>query len=161
MDEASFWNQRLRPLLVRECQRQKLKHDFHRVENSVAAGTLDVNYVIDGVEGWLELKFTDRLPVSDQSKVLGKGNGVRRSQITWICRRSWAGGRVFVGVGASLQIYLIDVSTYTPEMLDDIQHWSLQDFKERSTWNFSKEVQIPDSLSPARILKGEKTCETT
>lgn len=71
---------------------RKLFHDrigqchFQSIEiGTLGRGVPDDNYCADGVEGWIEYKFTETHAV-----------GLRPEQVGWILRRMRAGGRVFV-----------------------------------------------------------------
>lgn len=134
MDEGEFWTTKLRGVLVRECQRAKLRFHFHRIENAIGAGTPDVSYCIGGVDGWLELKWGDRYPQSLDAKVLHLGKGLRRSQITWNCARAHAGAIIFVGVACPDHFWLINISGYRAEDMDDIQHWSVATLNRNACW---------------------------
>lgn len=63
------------------------KSHWQRIENEVGAGQPDVNYCIDGVEGWLELKVWPRK--------------LEPSQILWARTREACGGITWVLVKAS------------------------------------------------------------
>jgi hypothetical protein len=68
--------------------------DFQRVENMVGTGMPDVNYCIEGVEGWIELKQTQGWPrFSHKPLVLDHYTPQQR---LWHRRRTSAGGRVYV-----------------------------------------------------------------
>lgn len=77
--EAGQWSV-LRPHMV------KLKMDPVRIENKVMAGTPDVNFV----EGWAELKHTDRWPV--RGGPLRLDHPPTAEQKVWLARRWHAGG---------------------------------------------------------------------
>lgn len=60
---------------------------WQRIElGAVGSGVPDLNYCIDGVEGWAELKATDTYTIPFK----------RPYQPSWIDRRTRAGGRVVV-----------------------------------------------------------------
>jgi hypothetical protein len=62
--------------------------DWQSVETwSTGQGVPDLNYCLDGVEGWIELKQTDANVVD-----------IRPEQIAWAERRTRAGGRVLLAV---------------------------------------------------------------
>jgi hypothetical protein len=63
-----------------------IQGDWQRIElGAVGLGVPDLNFCIDGVEGWLEAKTTDTHRVV-----------FRPFQAAWAARRSRAGGRVLV-----------------------------------------------------------------
>ena len=61
--------------------------DIHwqRVESGVGPGVPDINFCSNGIEGWIEFKFTT-----------GWRSPIRVEQNGWLQRRSRAGGRTFV-----------------------------------------------------------------
>lgn len=61
--------------------------DWTRIENMTGAGVPDVNYCIDGCEGWIELKKSYGLKIK-----------MRSAQVGWAERRIRNGGRVFIAV---------------------------------------------------------------
>ena len=71
--------------------------DYHAipVENSVCAGTPDVNCTL----GWIELKWLRNWPSNEETCPLGNGK-IRREQINWANRRQKAYG------GASVYLLL-------------------------------------------------------
>jgi hypothetical protein len=68
---------------------QRIKEQFDgdllRIENAASAGAPDLNWCIDGAEGWIELK------IREHNRVL-----LRKFQYAWGIRRSRYGGKVFV-----------------------------------------------------------------
>lgn len=81
---------------------------IERVENGLVDGMADVNYVIRGVEGWVELKDRDDgAPTRDSTPVLIAKNGIRREQENWHLRRSQKMGRTFILIRAKPHIWLI------------------------------------------------------
>ena len=67
---------------------------IERVENMVNVGTPDVNYVLDGCEGWVELKCIPAWPV--RSDTLVRVPHYTPEQRIWHRERKAAGGKVFV-----------------------------------------------------------------
>lgn len=134
MDEAGFWSEKLRPKLTTLCQAAKMRFHFERVENMVADGTPDVDYCLAGATGKIELKYAPRHPASDHAQVLGKTHGLRRSQIIWASRRSWAGGRTWCLVGSPKEVWLIDLRQLTPPAMAEIESASTLRLREMSMW---------------------------
>jgi len=79
---------------------------LERVENGVVVGMPDVNYVIRGVEGWIELKAVP-LPARDSTAVLG-AEGLNIDQINWALKRVSVNGRVFTFISAAPYRWLVD-----------------------------------------------------
>lgn len=62
--------------------------DWQSVETwSTGRGVPDLNYCYNGIEGWIELKFTTAWAVK-----------IEPGQVAWIERRKRAGGRVFLAI---------------------------------------------------------------
>lgn len=115
MNEATFWRDVVRPLLTRATRGHRFS--VERVENSVASGTPDVDYCLDGTPGKIELKWSSRLRASPEAMVLGSKNGLRRSQVVWIHRRLHAGGRVLIVVGCPGYLWVVDARSLTKEQM--------------------------------------------
>lgn len=77
MSEKTLWN-RLRA----EIQRQKLGGRWQRVENGVATGMPDVNFCINGLEGWIELKHGKK-PIKGDTIVFKSQRGMEQAQVNW------------------------------------------------------------------------------
>lgn len=69
-----------------------------RVENVLLPGVPDINYCINGIEGWLELKCPP-VKANEKSSVFGGGHGVSPAQLAWALSQSRAGGRCFLLTG--------------------------------------------------------------
>lgn len=80
---------------------------LERVENGIVDGMADVNYVIRGSEGWIELKAAHALPKRKGTPVLPKGEGVRLEQINWHMKRQVLGGNTWFFVSVKPYRWLI------------------------------------------------------
>lgn len=148
MIEAGFWTDRMRPILRQQCLALGVRAHFERVENLVGDGTPDVNFAISGVAGTIENKYTDRHPVREATPVLGKGNGLRRSQVIWSYQRLRAGGRVFVLIGSPKDAWLIDLRGMSPREMMDLDYASAPRLREIGAWcaSQSPRVGLPQAL---------------
>ena len=68
--------------------------DLKRIENNVESGTPDVNYCINGKEGWIELKHVKEWPKGGTTPL--KIKHFSPEQRNWINRRQKCGGRAFL-----------------------------------------------------------------
>ena len=68
-------------------------HDV-RVENSVGPGTPDLNYCINGVEGWIEFKQVPSLPKREDTPVFT--GCLKPEQVLWHIKRTFHGGRSYI-----------------------------------------------------------------
>lgn len=134
VNEADFWNDRIRPLLVRECRAGGHRAHLERIENTAGVGTPDVDYCIDSVAGKVELKFAPRHPIRNTSRILAKGKGLRRSQIVWAVRRMRAGGRVFLLIGTPEQAWLINLAGMSAREMADLETITPSRAAEISAW---------------------------
>jgi hypothetical protein len=87
--EDGFWKE-LRAVLPRG--------HFTRVENLVQPGTPDVNFCVGRIEGWMELKHTDKFPLE---------HPVLMTQDLWIEQHRRAGGRVGICVGYRDSVFFV------------------------------------------------------
>jgi len=151
--EARFWTARLRPLLVNECRAAGMRCHFERVENAVAVGTPDVDYCVAGVHGKMELKYAPRHPVRSSTPVLGRGNGLRRSQIIWAARRLSAGGRVFVAIGDPEGTWLIDLAHHPLPVWPEIELWTASRLGESAAWHSFQLIgpTLPQAITRAAV----------
>jgi hypothetical protein len=95
---------------------------LERVENGVSVGMADVNYVIRGTEGWIEMKAVP-LPARDSTPVLGNDCGLNPEQINWHLRRNQVLGRTWVFVSADPYRWLVS-GAYARS----INEWKRDDF---------------------------------
>ena len=97
---------------------------FSRVENPTDPGTPDVSFCTlltpGGLEGWIELKYCEKLPMTDE-------HGVRKDQMIWIERRLRAGGLVIIAVGIPRMTF------FTHGMYARVVNsWVVDDFAQHS-----------------------------
>lgn len=142
MIEAGFWTDYLGPLLKRQCQELRLHAHFERVENAVGVGDPDVDYCIEGAAGKIELKYATSHPARPATPVLGRGNGMRRSQIIWACRRLAAGGRVFLAIGTPDAAWVINLKGYTPQDMGALELASAPRLREICAWHRGSGVGV-------------------
>jgi hypothetical protein len=128
----------MRPALIRECQRAELRHQFTRVENQVNDGDPDVDYCIAGVCGKLELKYSDSHPANPTSKLVIR-HGLRRSQIIYASKRSWAGGLIWCLIGSPVDAWLIDLRKLAPTDMDKLVSASLLELTARARWRLASD----------------------
>lgn len=100
--EATSWEW-LRDGITRSCPQGSL---LERVENGVGAGMADVNYIIRGVEGWIELKAVD-CPKRPGTAVLGLEKGLSLAQVNWHLARSKQNGRTWIFITAKPLRWLV------------------------------------------------------
>ena len=79
-----------------------------RVENVLLPGVPDVNYCINGAEGWLELKCPP-VKANEQTAVFGGAHGLSPVQMAWALSQAQAGGRCFLLTANEHFTYLHDL----------------------------------------------------
>lgn len=127
---------------------------LERVENGVNVGTADVNYVIRGVEGWIELKAVD-LPKREETAVLGEKGLRDPDQINWHLGRSRVMGRTWIFISADPYRWLVDGS-YAREVnswtRDQLCLWSRVWYDEN--WGKSQWEELCRALAnPYKLSK--------
>lgn len=107
-----------------------LKHGdrIERIENIAGVGTPDVNYCIDGVEGWIELKSPIE-PLRFNSKLFADNHKLNLSQRNWFLRQRNAGGRAYILIATDKRWMLIDgkyadiINKLTVGQLHNVAEW--------------------------------------
>lgn len=100
------------------------KDRAERIENVAGSGNPDVNYCIEGCEGWIELKAPVE-PVRRTSKLFGQNHKLTQSQKNWMLEQHRSGGRCFIFVGTNRQWILLP-SYPLAERLNDLSVLQVQ-----------------------------------
>lgn len=156
MNEATFWSNSLRPLLVRTCRQLEMRAHLERVENMVSVGTPDVDYCIATIHGKIELKYTPHDPARPSTPVLGKGHGMRRSQIVWAVRRMHSGGRVLLCVGTPSMVWLLRLWDRSPEAMRAVEMMSRDQLNAAAVWCNAKHhpnLLVEQLIAPVPVYK--------
>ncbi len=97
MSEQALWRR----------MRRELRGRGHwvRVENGAETGTPDVNYCVDGAEGWIELKHLYGWPTRSATVVQSK---LEHDQAIWLTERRAHGGRAWVLCAVERELLLFD-----------------------------------------------------
>ena len=119
MSEKNLWARARKAL--------KNKGLFERCESTLI-GRADVNYLIDGTEGWIELKHADK-PARATTVVFRSQRGLEPEQITWLLSRVANGGRSWVLLQVGISLFLIHGS-----MSPSINHMTFGDMEHASSW---------------------------
>lgn len=109
-----------------------------RVENMTGDGMPDVNYCIEGVEGWIEFK-SPKEPKRDSTPLFGSNHRVRQSQMNWHLRQRQAGGVSYILISTDRRWLLID-----GKQADEINDLTTQQLTDIAVWKASR--PITDSL---------------
>lgn len=101
-----------------------------RIENLVVAGMPDINYCIDGIDGWIEMK-SPKEPLRESSKLFADNHKLNQDQKNWFLRQYNAGGRAFILICTDVRWMLIDgsladiINDMTGDELWKIANWSM------------------------------------
>ncbi|MCK5604464.1 hypothetical protein KAR91_21415 [Candidatus Pacearchaeota archaeon] len=107
-----------------------------RIENVVGVGTPDVNFCIQGKDGWIEMK-SPKEPVYSTSKLFRFKNNhkLNQDQKNWFLRQTNAGGRAFILICTPIRWMLLDGS-----WADDINDMTVDQLWETACWKCDKPI---------------------
>lgn len=110
-------------------------------------GVSDVTYLIEGVDGWIELKH-GTAPVKETTPVFKSQHGLKPEQITWIMLRRQHGGRSFILAQVDRHLFLLD-GTLAPQF----NSMTMGDLLSFCSWHHHGGMTAKDWLG----LKGKLT----
>ena len=150
MSEKTDYNTLRKNLLLRNCR-------LDRVESNIIAGMPDVNFCIDGVEGWIEMKSPSE-PMRSTSKLFAGKHPLSQDQKNWFLRQRQAGGIGWVLIATDQRWILIDGCRYG----DHINKLTVEELVELCTWCAIKPVcnkelwiGLRESLIEKDVLDGK------
>lgn len=120
---------------------------LERIENIVGVGTPDINYCIDGVEGWIELK-SPKEPIGPHSKLFSDNHKLNMAQRNWFLRQRNAGGRAYILICTNKRWMLIDgkhadeINKLTVGQLHNMAEWRVIKPMVPFNWGDLREVLI-------------------
>ncbi|HET8687919.1 MAG TPA: hypothetical protein VFM18_14855 [Methanosarcina sp.] len=116
-----------------------------RIENVILTGMPDVNYCIEGAEGWIELKSPTE-PKRQSTKLFGSNHKLSQEQKNWFLRQRNSGGRGFVLICSDKRWLLIDgchadsINEMTVEELVGVAIWiAPAPVKGKETWKLLRQ----------------------
>lgn len=105
---------------------------IERVENGLLVGMPDVNYCIEGQEGWIEIKAPVE-PTRKATPLFGSNHQVSIEQINWMHVQHMAGGVSWLLISTQARMLLIHggrvaalerrINTLCVAELEKISHW--------------------------------------
>lgn len=110
------------------------KERLDRVENIAGTGTPDVNYCIDGVEGWIEMK-SPKEPKRAKSKLFADNHKFSQTQKNWFLKQRNAGGRAFILICTDKRWMLID-----KWQADFVNGMTVDEIGKVAVWNNAKPI---------------------
>jgi hypothetical protein len=109
--------------------------DLQRVENGLGAGTPDVNFCIQGGEGWIELKHGE-MPARPETPVFKSQRGLDPQQIAWILNRCRHGGCALIFAQVGEWLFLVH-----GQWAGQFNTWTVDEMVARSLWFRRKRVE--------------------
>ncbi len=106
-----------------------------RIENIVGFGTPDVNFCIEGVEGWIEIKSPEE-PKRASSKLFAGKHKLNQDQKNWFLKQKNAKGRGYVLICTDKRWMLIDGCKYG----DQINDMTVEELYGISIWAATKPI---------------------
>jgi hypothetical protein len=106
-----------------------------RIENYLLSGTPDVNYCIDGREGWIEIK-SPKEPKRETTKLFASNHNLSQDQKNWILRQVKAGGLCWIFIATEKRFILIDGA-----FAEEINELTLLEIIEKAEWHAAKPVE--------------------
>lgn len=123
-------------------------HDrLDRIENIAGIGTPDINYCIEGVEGWIEMKSA-RERSRPNSKLLK--HKLIQGQMNWFLKQRNAKGRAYILIATDLRWILID-----GRFADRINDFSVGQLLENADWWSRKPVPNFSWNALRDVLRGK------
>ena len=104
---------------------------LERIENVVGVGTPDINFCIEGAEGWIEMK-SPKTPKRKGTPLFGSNHKLSQDQKNWFKKQANADGNGFILICSKTRWILIDgchadkVNDLTVQELLDISSWRAQ-----------------------------------
>ena len=96
------------------------------------AGMADVNYIVRGKEGWIELKATD-LPARESTAVLRGDCVLNKEQINWHLKRASVRGRTWIFISAAPFRWLV-AGMFAAE----VNKWTRDDLCVRARFHYDE-----------------------
>ncbi|KKM97272.1 hypothetical protein LCGC14_1169750 [marine sediment metagenome] len=100
MNESGFWRK------IRNGIKNPPDTHLVRIENAIYSGTPDLSYCINGVEGFIELKYLEAWPKRESTVV--RIPHFRGEQRIWLHDRHIAGGRCYLCLGIAKSTFIFD-----------------------------------------------------
>ena len=129
MSEKQDYNIMKKNLTIKNCR-------LDRVESMVIAGMPDVNFCIDGVEGWIEMK-SPKEPKRSTSKLFAGNHPLSQDQMNWFLRQKQAGGTGWVLISTDKRWMLIDGCEYG----DFINKMTVNELVDICIWYAEKPIR--------------------
>lgn len=130
MNEATFW------AAVRKGLSAFPRTDLERVENGCKSDTPDVNYCIDGREGWIELKHVREAP--KRAATVVKVDHYTPGQRLWAIRRASCGGLVWLLIRIGDETFLLNGAMAARYLGTS---WTMADIRQHAAYRSQRLVE--------------------
>jgi len=120
-----------------------------RIENVVGVGTPDVNYCIEGVEGWIEIK-SPSAPKRKTTAVLKSQHNLNQDQKNWFKSQFNAGGTAWILLCMKTKWILVSGS-----WADQVNEMTTDRLLEISAWKANAPIFIGQWETLRMRLKNE------
>ena len=119
-----------------------------RIENVVGVGTPDVNYCIEGTEGWIELK-SPLEPKRDRTPLLKSQHKVSQEQKNFMLSQFNAGGNGYVLICTDKRWVLMGGG-----LADGLNEMTVQQLIDNCQWTSEKPIRKTQWYNLRNILMG-------
>lgn len=117
-----------------------------RIENMIGVGNPDINYCIDGFEGWIELKSPTE-PKRATTPLFGSNHKLSIDQRNWFLRQNNAGGRAFILIATDKRWMLIE-----GRYADFINKLPVSGLLKIAIWSASKPIKEKEAWKTLRAM---------
>ena len=117
-----------------------------RVESQVVTGMPDINFCLNGVEGWIEVKAPIE-PKRNTSILFASNHKLSTAQKNWFLRQRQAKGRCYVFISTDKRYMMID-----GEFADQINGLTVDRRQEVSLWSALKKTGKCDWEELRKVL---------
>jgi hypothetical protein len=123
------------------------KDRIDRIENIMIEGMFDVNYCLEGVEGWIENKVCKE-PKRSTTPLLKSQHKVSQAQKNWALRQVQADGNCFFLLATDKRWLLIDgehgddINEMTVNQLIAMAHWQAELPIQKEQWQSLRQSLI-------------------
>jgi hypothetical protein len=114
-----------------------------RMENAIGEGMPDINYCIEGVEGWIEIKSPIE-PKRATTALFGSNHRISQAQMNWFLRQRRAQGVAFLLIETNKRSMLIGASN-----VDEVNGMTVEQLLCCCLWSASRPIM--DAIRWARL----------
>jgi len=118
---------------------------IERVENLIVIGMPDVNYCIEGVEGWIEIK-SPKEPKRKTTKLFGSNHKLSQDQMNWLLKQRNACGRCWVLIETD-KVWILISGTHADKINDlsvleliNICSWCAEIPVQQTQWALLRDI---------------------